>query len=136
MQVKAKTVSKDAKIETPSEKIVREARPTRTVTDSRGRVITYQRLGVMEEAQLARQLGAELAGNAEYMRYVRIAKAVKTIDGEYGTAPTKMSMIEVRMDWIGDEGYIAVYNDMVDQLQTESENNEEPVDEGEELKNS
>lgn len=115
MQVKTKTISKDA--ETPSEKVVREARPIRTVVDSRGRSIMYRRLGVLDEAKLARQLGSELASNSEYMRYVRIAAAVQTIDGDYGTAATKQAFIEARIEWIGDEGYIAVWDDMIAQMQ-------------------
>lgn len=118
MQVKSKTVSKDAaKTETPSEKIVREARPSHTVVDSLGRTIVYRRSSILDEAKLARNLGADLAGNYAYMRFVNIACAVQTIDGEYGTAPTRQSMIEVRIEWIGDEGYVAVWSDMLKQAQ-------------------
>jgi hypothetical protein len=138
MQVKAKTVSKDTKLESPSEKIVRESRPSRTVVDSLNRSVVYRRLGVLDEAQLARKLGAELAGNPEYMRYVRIACAIQSIDGDYGVAPTKMNFIEARMEWIGDEGYIAVWNDMIEQMKgtdADSDDDDEPVDEAQELKN-
>ena len=73
-------------LETPTQQMVRESNPVRTVTDSLGRTIRYKNLTILERARLARVL-AEHASNPVYFGMVATAAAVIDIDGDLGPPP-------------------------------------------------
>lgn len=112
-------------IDTPTQKVVREARPQKTVHDSRGRTIVYRPLSILDQARLYRAIGAEHSGNSAYMNLVNVTAAVVSIDGEPGPPITSMLMVEARMEWLGDEGYAAILTQAqkdADDLMDEAEN--------------
>lgn len=96
--------------ESPTVKMVRESNPVRTVVDAQGRTIRYKNLTVLERARLARVL-AEHATNAIYFGMLATAAAVIDIDGEPGPPKTKMSFLEGRLEWLGDDGWDAIIAD-------------------------
>lgn len=97
-----------ASIESPTQKVVREARPQKTVRDAEGRTIIYRPLSILDQARLYRAIGAEHSKNSSYMNLVNVAAAVVSIDNDTGPPLTTLLMIESRMSWLGDEGYVAI----------------------------
>ena len=106
-QAKIQTVT-----ETPTQKIVSESRPKKTVVDSRGRTIIWRTMSILDQAKLYRAVGAENSKNQAYMNLVNVAGAVLTIDGEIGPIPTTMLFAEMRVEWLGDEGYEAILDEV------------------------
>lgn len=103
------TVDPNSPEPSPSEKIVKTNRPTRVVVDANGRKITWRPMSILDEAKLLRAVGAEHSKNEPWMNLVRIAASVVNIDGDVGPQITTMSFAEMRIDWVGDDGYIAIY---------------------------
>lgn len=108
-------------IETLETSFVKESNPVRTVTDASGRVIRYKNLSIMERARLARVL-AEHSNNGPYYGMLATAAAVIDIDGEAGPPKTKISFLEGRLEWLGDDGWDAIIAD--DRMRNEVEENE------------
>src|SRR3954462_8312273 len=114
MPVKATTRTLPAHTgeETPSERIIRESRPKLTIKDSNGRTIVFRRLSIMDQAKFYRTIGAAHSSNEPYMRLMNVAAMVVSIDGDIGPQPTSLSFAEMRMDWLGDGGFIACVNEL------------------------
>lgn len=110
MPIKAETLPQKADTETPTEALIKERNPVRTVVDERGRKIRYKTMSVLERARLSRALG-EFASNPVYAADVGVAAAVIDIDGELGPPKTSVLQLEYRLEWLGDEGYEAVVED-------------------------
>jgi hypothetical protein len=108
--------------ETPTQKIVKENRPKKTVMDIAGRTIVYRTMSILDQARLYRAVGPDAARNGPYMNLMNVAAAVISIDGDIGPQPTTMSFAEMRMNWLGDDGYMAVLAEVQRQ-------NEEDMDE-------
>lgn len=94
--------------ETPSEKAIRENRPIKTIKDARGRTIVYRPMSILESARLLRTVGSPNSSNEPYMRLMQFAAAVISIDGDIGPQITSMLFGEARLDWLGDDGYVAM----------------------------
>jgi hypothetical protein len=106
----ASTLPKIETVETPTEKMVRESNPVRTVVDDLGRTIRYKNLTILERARLARVLG-EHASNPIYFGMLATCAAVIDIDGDAGPPKTKLSFLETRLEWLKDEGWTALIQD-------------------------
>lgn len=109
-KVKAETLPAAATVETPTESLVKERNPIRTVTDELGRVIRYRRLSVLQRARMSRALG-EHASNIAYAGDIGIAACIIDIDGDAGPPASNLVQYEHRLAWLGDEGYEAVLLD-------------------------
>lgn len=113
----------DAVAETPSQKLIRENQKsrTKTLTDELGRTIIYRGLGPLEQMKLYGALG-EMSSNEQYSRYAQIAISVQSIDGNSGPPSTSRSFIEARVDWIGEEGFNAIWAMLIENAKSFMEN--------------
>lgn len=101
-------------VEKPSEKLIKENRKAsvKILKDEIGRTLTYKALGPLDQMRLYAALG-DLSSNEAYSRYAMIAVSVQDIDGDKGPPPTKKSFIEARVDWVGEEGYAAIWAELI-----------------------
>ena len=110
-----KLVAEDGgSVETPSRKLIRENTQanTKVLTDEVGREIVYKTLGPLEQMRLYKVLG-DLSSNEAYTRYAMIAMSVQKIDGDLGPPPTTMLNVEARVAWIGEEGFTAIWAELM-----------------------
>ncbi|TPG45705.1 hypothetical protein EAH89_26250 [Roseomonas nepalensis] len=83
----------------------------RRVTDARGRVIGWKRLGYLEEMRLADFLGPQTSNVDRYMGPATIAYAVTEIDGERLPKPISRLQLESQIQRLGNEGMDALLGD-------------------------
>lgn len=95
--------------ETPSAAIVRQAQQAETVTDSRGRVITFKKLSMLELMDVQEAAGAQLAANQSWMAMAMMAYSVTSIDGERVIRPQTKNQIRALVQRLGDEGMGALF---------------------------
>lgn len=103
-----KTVAPEAP-ETPSQKAIRENRPAKSIVDARGRNILWRPISILDEARLYRAIGPEHSKNEPYMNLVRAAACVVNIDGDIGPQVTSVAFAEQRIEWLGDDGFFAIF---------------------------
>ena len=105
---------------TPSQQIIADAnlRGIHTVKDSTDRVIVYKELTILEQAKLYRAAGAEHSGNEQFMQIARCAYGVESIDAIPLVHPTSLAMIDAAIVKLGDEGFIAIWGDMMERIKT------------------
>lgn len=96
----------------PSDTLIKQNRGQKTVKDINGRTIIYRTLSILDQARLYRAVGSEHSKNGPYMNLMNVAAAIVTIDGDIGPQPTTMSFAEMRMDWLGDDGFMAVLTEV------------------------
>jgi hypothetical protein len=129
MKPEAKTLPKAEVVETPTQTLIKERNPIRTVVDELGRTIRYRRLSVLERARMSRALG-EHATNVAYAGDIGIAACVIDIDGDIGPAKTTLNHLEGRLAWLGDEGYEAVLMDHRNRMLEEESEDSKSDDQG------
>jgi hypothetical protein len=105
-------------LETPTQKMVRESNPIRTVVDSMGRTIRYKNLSILERARLARVL-SEDARNPIYFNMLATAACIIDIDGDPGPPKTTVNFLEGRLGWLGDDGWDAMIKDDRERVEAE-----------------
>lgn len=88
---------------TPSEQLVRQANAETTVTDDRGRKLTFKRPGPLAQFQIVEAMG-DAATNGTLMQMVNPLIYVVAIDGEPVFLPAKRSEVDALILKLGDEG--------------------------------
>ena len=94
--------------ETPSEAIVKAANQTASVTDARGRVITFRAFNALERIKFFEAVGAENSKNQEYVGLAALAAVVRSIDGDAIPRPANKAQIEALVGRLDDDGLTAV----------------------------
>jgi hypothetical protein len=92
---------------TPSEQLVRQANAETTVTDDRGRKLTFKRPGPLAQFQIVEAMG-DAATNGTLMQMVNPLIYVVAIDGEPVFLPAKRSEVDALILKLGDEGLAAL----------------------------
>ena len=94
--------------DTPSQKVVKAASQTVTVTDAKGRVLALRRLDFLEEFRIVEALGSELSANTTYMGMLNPLLYLAEIDGEPVPIPRNKIQAEALIQRAGREGFLAV----------------------------
>lgn len=93
---------------------------TTTVTDARGRKISFVALDVLDQYRIARILGRsghpEDAQNQVVLQMATVAWAVTEIDGVPVSRPATDRQIEARVGELGNDGFAAVMLAMREQI--------------------
>jgi hypothetical protein len=100
----------------PSQTIVQSAYQETEVTDSRGRVIKFRRLGALDRARLFKAAGAADAQNAPYVGMAMIACSATMVDGVPIPFPTKQSDIDAAIARLDDPGMDAIAAELMKEL--------------------
>lgn len=82
-----------------------------TITDGRGRQITFKPMNVRDTARLIKIIGREDPRDAQNQVYVTmalVAASVTSIDQVPSAPISKPDDIDFAIDWLGDEGFAAV----------------------------
>lgn len=93
---------------TPSQAIIDEANRVYTVTDARGRVIEFRRLGTSGNRRLLKAISDESANKSLLFGLYATAAAVIAIDGDAITFPISELQADALVDRLGDEGLAAL----------------------------
>lgn len=92
--------------ETPSQQITKPK--IVTVTDALGRKIEVRKLKVLDQMRLFDVVGKERSVNEKYMVYAMLAYSVSQIDNDPIPSPTTMIALEMTVQQLDDEGFVAV----------------------------
>lgn len=93
---------------TPSGRIIAAAQTQKETTDTKGRRLTYRRLGALDRARLFKAIGPTNATNAPYMGMAMLAASVTSIDNVPTIFPTRDAEIEAAIAKLDDAGLDAV----------------------------
>ncbi len=93
---------------TPSGRIIAAAQAQKVTVDSRGRKLTYRRLGALDRARLFKAIGPSNSTNAPYMGMAMLAASVTAVDGHPTIFPTRDAEIEAAIAKLDDPGIDAV----------------------------
>lgn len=104
----------EARVETPSSRIVAEAATPLEVTDGAGRVLSVRRPGALDRLRLFKALGAGLAQNDRYVGYAMLAMCVSAIDGTPVPQPGNESQLEALIQRLGDDGMVAIGRELAE----------------------
>ena len=94
--------------ERPSEQIVRDANAVHEVTDAKGRLIKFKKLGALETMDLNEIAGANNIGNPGWMLFATIAFSVVELDGQRIMRPKTKDQLRHLVQRLGNEGIDAV----------------------------
>ena len=94
--------------ETPTARIVGEARAPLTVVDAQGRRIEFRRPGALDRLRLFKALGPGLSDNTRYVGYAMLAYCVTAIDDVPIPVPATEGQVEMLVTRLGDAGLEAV----------------------------
>ena len=94
--------------ETLSETIVKAANQSTTVTDSRGRSITFKPFNALDRMKFFEAMGAENSKNQEYVQLAAMACVVRSIDGDTIPRPSNKAQLEALVQRLDDDGLEAV----------------------------
>ncbi len=110
---------KEHAVETASEKIIRKARETFSVTDENGRVIQVRAPSYLEKTDFIAALGdrGTLDG---YIAQVSPAMYVRSIDGDPVSFPTRLSDVRAILQRLDEEGAKAVIECVVEHIMKET----------------
>jgi hypothetical protein len=89
--------------------------PVKEVTDSLGRKLKVQQLGILKELDLIEAAG-KTADNRSWMMIARAAACVVAIDGVPRPAPTTRDHIRAQIALLGSEGIEAVAEALTERL--------------------
>jgi len=90
---------------TPSEEIVKQARPEFMVTDSSGRVLTLKKPNFLSQTRFMRVIGDETQG---YIGMATMLLFLAAIDGDPVYTPSSMREVEALFQRLDEDGYITL----------------------------
>ncbi len=94
--------------QTPSEAIIAAANRIYSVTDSRGREITFRKLGASEQRRLLKAVSDETANKERLFGLYMLAACVTSIDGDEIRFPASELQLDALVDRLDTEGLNAV----------------------------
>ena len=94
--------------ETPTARIVAEARAPLEVVDADGHRIEFRRPGALDRLRLFKALGPGLSANDRYIGYAMLAFCVTAIDGVPPPQPANEMQLEGLVNRLGNAGLEAV----------------------------
>lgn len=101
------------------------------LTDAKGRKITLRELDPLQESRIFIAVGADNAGNSQYMSgYAFPAAMIEYIDGEYFAIPANLKQIEARLTILGRDGMLAMREYMLKALRAAESSDESNSDDG------
>ena len=103
-------------IVTPTATIIADSNPIRTITDKRGRQISWRRMSVLDQARMMRAVGSENSANSAFCTIAMVAQMVTEIDGIPNPPARNLMQIDAAIDRLGDDGYMAVSDDLVEMV--------------------
>jgi hypothetical protein len=80
----------------------------KTITDSRGRVMTLRKISPLWQSRIYRGLGAESSNESYMSMFVLPMAMIASIDDEEYQVPTNVSQVEAMLTILGDEGIAAI----------------------------
>ena len=102
--------------QTPSSRVINDARKLRTLTDADGRKITFRALTILDQARLFKAIGPEQAQNQPYVGLAVIAASVVDIDGTPSPWPHNPATVDGAIGRLGDSGYLAYQGELEREL--------------------
>jgi hypothetical protein len=93
--------------ETPTEQVLAKALETVSVPDSRGRMITLRKPGILAQYRLV-EVAGDSASNETYMRMILPLIYVTEIDGDPITQPVNKKQLEALIQRLDEHGIEAV----------------------------
>lgn len=111
--------------DTPSQAIISNENSAQTVTDSKGRQISFRKLKVLERMRMFEVLGPDNSKNEMYLGYSALAFSVTSIDSEKIGRPTTKIALEALLQQLGDEGLDAVGEAMKKMMESEASEKQE-----------
>ena len=106
-----------------------------TATGGDGRVFTFRKVGVVQQARILRAIGPAQSDNAPYVNMVFEASMVSDIDGVPLPFPTNERQIDTMIDKVGDAGFamlivrrLAAQKKFMDDAEKAMEGAEAPTD--------
>ena len=94
--------------ETPTARIVAEARAPLTIVDADGHKIEFRRPSALDRLRLFKALGPTLSANNLYVGYAMLAFCVSAINGVPVPQPASEAQLEGLVDRLGSAGLEAV----------------------------
>lgn len=98
------------------------------ITDSKGRKLLVQEVGVLQQTRLLRAMGPAQASNQPYYNLVLAAAMVKEIDGTPTRPIASERDIDGAIERLGDEGMIAVQAHLITKMMTTQKEIEDAAD--------
>jgi hypothetical protein len=92
----------------PAQQVIADAVKQCSVTDSRGRVITLQRPGILAQFRIVEVVGKDSVENRVYMNMVLPLIYVTSIAGESITLPRNKLQLEALVQLLDEDGIEAV----------------------------
>lgn len=109
VEINTEAPAEATKVATPAQK---------TVTDTRGRVITIAEPDFLAQFRLTEAVGGS-ATNEAYMNMVRPLLYVKAIDGDHVFAPNSKREVEALIQRLGADGYNALAKGLMEDVEVE-----------------
>lgn len=100
----------------PSQSIIDAANAVKIVTDSKGRKLTFRRLGALDRARIFKAAGPVNAQNAPYVGMAMIACSCTDVDGVPVAFPSKESEIDAAIARLDDPGMDAIATEMTKEM--------------------
>ena len=94
--------------ETPTARIVAEARAPLSVVDAEGRRIEFRTPSALDRLRLFKALGPVLSANDRYVSYAMLAYCVSAIGDVPIPVPANETQVEGLVSRLGDAGLVAV----------------------------
>lgn len=101
----------------PSQSIIDAANAVKTVTDSKGRKLTFRRLGALDRARIFKAAGPVNAQNAPYIGMAMIACSCTDVDGIPIPFPGKESEIDAAIARLDDPGMNAIAEEFAKEME-------------------
>lgn len=114
-------------LQTASQRIIADAGATAEVTDGLGRKIIIGKMSVIDQARLAKAVGAEHSGNESFMQFARAACCIRNVDGVQYPMPKTAAEVEAAIIRMGDAAYLLVVLQVNRWMQAASESLEEAI---------
>jgi len=95
----------------PTEQVLQKAAETIDITDSRGRIISLRKPGVLAQYRIVEMVGGEAASNNVYMGMVMPVAYVVAINGEDAFFNTKAEL-EALIQLLDEDGISAVMEEV------------------------
>lgn len=102
---------------TPSQSIIDSANAVKTVTDTKGRKITFRRLGALDRARIFKAAGPVNSQNAPYIGMSMIACSCTDVDGVPIPFPSKESEIDAAIARLDDPGMNAIAEEFAKEME-------------------
>ena len=93
----------------PAQQVIADAVKQCSVTDSRGRVITLQRPGILAQFRIVEVAGKDSAENRIYMNMILPLIYVTSLAGEPITLPKNKLQLEALVQLLDEDGIEAVH---------------------------